>query len=51
MRYSRTVMDKEKQTTTSFRGLDQISKRTNDPHFKDLEELSDNRFEVTVTAL
>jgi hypothetical protein len=33
-------------TTTSFCGLDKISKRINDPHFKDLEELSDNRFEV-----
>jgi hypothetical protein len=44
--YGRTVMDKEKHTTTSFCGLDKISKRINDPHFKDLEELSDNRFEV-----
>ena len=32
-------MDKEKHTTTSFCGLDKISKRINDPHFKDLEEL------------
>jgi hypothetical protein len=44
--YGRTVMDKEKHTTTTFCGLDKISKRINDPHFKDLEELSDNRFEV-----
>jgi hypothetical protein len=39
-------MDKEKYTTTTFCGLDKISKRINDPHFKDLEELNDNRFEV-----
>jgi hypothetical protein len=44
--YGRTVMDKEKHTTTTFCGLDKISKRINDPHFKDLEELNDNRFEV-----
>jgi hypothetical protein len=37
--YGRTVMDKEKHTTTSFCGLDKISKRINDPHFKDLEVL------------
>ena len=30
----------------SRKRLDKISKRINDPHFKDLEELSDNRFEV-----
>ncbi len=40
--YSRTVMDKEKHTTTSFCGLDKISKHINDPHFKDLEELSEH---------
>jgi hypothetical protein len=44
--YGRTVMDKEKHTTTTCCGLDKISKRINDPHFKDLEELNDNRFEV-----
>lgn len=44
--YGRTVMDKEKHTTTSFCGLDKVNKRINDPHFKDLEELDDNRFEV-----
>jgi len=44
--YGRTVMDKSKHTTTSFCGLDKISKRINDPHFKDLEELDDDRFEV-----
>ena len=44
--YGRTVMDKEKHTTSSVCGLDKISKRMNDPHFKHLEELSDNRFEV-----
>jgi hypothetical protein len=42
----RTVMDKEKHTTTTFCGLDKISKRINDPRFEDLEELNDNRFEV-----
>ena len=35
-------MDKEKHTTTTFCGLDKISKRIHDPHFKDLEELNDN---------
>jgi hypothetical protein len=44
--YGRTVMDKEKHTTTTFCGFDKISKCINDPHFKDLEELNDNRFEV-----
>jgi hypothetical protein len=44
--YGRTVMDKEKHTTTTFCGLDKVSKRINDPHFKDMEELDDNRFEV-----
>ncbi len=44
--YGRTVMDKEKHTTTTFCDLDKISKRINDPHFKDLEELNDNLFEV-----
>jgi hypothetical protein len=39
-------MDKEKHTTKTFCGLDKISKRINDPHFKDLEELNDNLFEV-----
>ncbi len=33
-------------TAPSFCGVDKISKRINDPHFKDLEELSDHRFEV-----
>ena len=39
-------MLKEKHITTSFCGLNKVSKRINDPHFKDLEELDDNRFEV-----
>ncbi len=39
--YGRTVMDKEKHTTTTLCGLDKISKRINDPHFKDLEELNE----------
>ena len=29
--YGHTVMDKEKHTTTTFCGLDKISKRINDP--------------------
>ena len=40
-------MDKEKHTTTSFCNLQKVSKKINDPHFKDLEELDDNRIEVT----
>ena len=45
--YGRTVMDKERHTSTSYCGLDKISKKINNPHFKDLEQLNDNRFEVT----
>ena len=44
--YGRCVMDKEKHTTTNFCGLDKINKRINDPHFKDFEELNEDRFEV-----
>jgi hypothetical protein len=44
--YGRTVMDKEKHTTTSFCDRIKATKRINDPHFKDLEELDDDRFEV-----
>jgi hypothetical protein len=44
--YGRTVMDKEKHTTTTFCSRDKASKRINDPHFKDLEELDDDRCEV-----
>ena len=40
-------MDKEKHTTTSFCNLQKVSKKINDPYFKDLEELDDNSFEVT----
>jgi hypothetical protein len=38
----RTVMGKEKHTTTSVCGLDKVSKHINDPHFEDLGELDDN---------
>lgn len=44
--YGRCVMDKEKHTTTSYCDRNKISKKINDPHFKDFEELNDDRFEV-----
>ena len=40
---------KEKHVTTSFCDLQKVSKKINYPHFKDLEELDDNRFEVTAS--
>ena len=45
--YGCCVMDKEKHVTTSFCNLQKVSKKINDPHFKDLEELDNDRFEVT----
>ena len=45
--YGRCVMDKEKHVSTSFCNLQKVSKKINDPHFKDLEELDNDRFEVT----
>ena len=44
--YGRCVMNKEKHISMNYADDNNITKRINDPHFKDLEKISDNTFEV-----
>ena len=44
--YGRCVMNKEKHIGMTYANDSNITKRINDPHFKDLNKISDNTFEV-----
>jgi hypothetical protein len=44
--YGRCIMNKEKHVGMSFADKYNISKKINDPHFKDLFQISENTFEV-----
>ena len=44
--YGRCVMNKEKHIGMTYANENNITKRINDPHFKDLNKISDNTFEV-----
>ena len=44
--YGRCVMNKEKHVGMTFADNNNISKKINDPHFKDLSQISENTFEV-----
>jgi hypothetical protein len=44
--YGRCVMNKEKHVGMSYTNDPNVTKRINDPHFKDLNQISENSFEV-----
>ena len=44
--YGRCVMNKEKHIGMTYSNGDDITKIINDPHFKDLNFISENTFEV-----
>ena len=44
--YGRCVMNKEKHISMTYANKENITKRINDPHFKDLKEISDDSYEV-----
>jgi hypothetical protein len=44
--YGRCVMNKEKHVGMTYANENNITKKINDPHFKDLNKISDNTFEV-----
>ena len=46
---NQTITNKEKFVSTSYGNEDNISKKINNPHFKDLEELYGQKYEVTST--
>ncbi len=47
--YGKTVTNKEKTVSTSYGNEDNISKNINSPHFKDLEQLYGQKYEVIST--
>jgi hypothetical protein len=47
--YGKTITNKEKFVSTSYGNEDNISKKINSPHFKDLEILYGQKYEVTST--
>ena len=47
--YGKTVTNKEKFVSTSYGNEDNISKKINSPHFKDLERLYGQKYEVIST--
>jgi hypothetical protein len=44
--YGCCVMNKEKHVGMSYTNDPNVTKRINDPHFKDLNQISENSFEV-----
>jgi hypothetical protein len=44
--YGRCVMNKEKHISMTYANKENITKKINDPHFKDLNEISDESYEV-----
>ncbi len=44
--YGRCVMNKEKYVGMSYANDQNVTKRINDPHFKDLNQISENSFDV-----
>jgi hypothetical protein len=47
--YGKTVTNKENFVSTTYGNEDNIGKKINNPHFKDLEELYGQKYEVTST--
>ena len=47
--YGKTVTNKEKNVSTAYEDEDNISKMINSPHFKDLELLYGQKYEVIST--
>ena len=47
--YGKTVTNKENFVSTSYGNEDYISKKINSPHFKDLEQLYGQKYEVIST--
>ena len=44
--YGRCVMNKERHVSMNYADDNNITKRINDPHFKDLNKISENTYEV-----
>jgi len=44
--YERCVMNKEKHVSMNYANDNNITKRINDPHFKDLDKISEETYEV-----
>ncbi len=44
--YGRCIMNKETHISMTYANKENVTKKINDPHFKDLNEISDNSYEV-----
>ncbi len=47
--YGKTITNKENFVSTTYDNEDNISKKINSPHFKDLEEVYGQKYEVIST--
>jgi hypothetical protein len=47
--YGKTITNKEKFVSTTYVNEDNISNKIDNPHFKDLEEIYGQKYEVTST--
>jgi hypothetical protein len=47
--YGKTITNKENFVNTEYCNEDNVTKKINSPHFKDLEELHERTYEITST--